>query len=322
MKRIAWIEPEGIDGALAAGAQPGALFKAGGVDVADRLKEGIDAPEALVNLRGLRELDFLKAEMGTLAIGPLVTLARLAADPTVRSTARALADAALQAATPQIRNMATLGGNIAQRPRCWYFRNQLFHCKKKGGTTCYAQEGEHQFHAVWDNDVCAAVSGSATATALVALGAAATVKSTQGERTMPVEDLFVRASEDCEKEHKLKPGELIVAVRVPQRKHSAYIKLMEKQSFDWPLVEAAVALTLEGAFVREARVVLGAVAHTPRRALEVEKRITGQTLDDLVLDEAVKLAAQGATPLPRNKYKLPLVEVAVRRALVAAREGA
>src|SRR6185369_15147577 len=147
--------------------------KAGGVDLVDLMKEQIASPERVVNIRAIRELDYVKLDDGdgSLRVGPLVTLSRLSEEPVVRQKFAALADAAGHAATPQIRNMATLGGNLLQRPRCWYFRNEQFHCKKKGGQTCYAQTGENQYHAIFDNDPCAIVHPSGTATALVAYGA-------------------------------------------------------------------------------------------------------------------------------------------------------
>ncbi len=318
MNPFSWVEPSDVPAALEAGARKGALYKAGGIDVLDRLKEHLDEPVQLVNLRRLSQLDFLKAEDHALQIGPLVTLARLAADATVLQEARALAQAAEGAATPQIRNAATLGGNLAQRPRCWYFRSELFACAKKGGDTCFAQEGEHQFHAIFDNGSCAAVAPSGTATALVALGARLKLRSQGGDRTLPIEEFFVPAEEDFRRENRLLPGELITSIEVPKAARSAYGKLMQKQSFDWPLVEVAVALELDGRIVRSARVALGAVAHTPRRALKTEQWLAGRPLDEATLRNAARLATHGATPLERNGYKLPLVETLVRRTLEAA----
>jgi xanthine dehydrogenase YagS FAD-binding subunit len=318
VKRFSWIEPDDLNGALAAGALPGALYKAGGVDLADRLKEHLDEPEALVNLRRVGELDFLKHEEGALSIGPLVTLHRLSTDAAVLKGARALAEAAGHAATPQIRHMATLGGNLAQRPRCWYFRSELFNCRKKGGDTCFALAGEHEHHAVFDNDLCAAVHPSATAAALVALGAQVKLRSAKGERTLPIEELFVRPATDVRRETQLEHGELIAEVRVPGGRRSAYSKLMQKQSFDWPLAEVAVALSLDGTKVRDARIVLGAAAPTPHRARSAEKWLIGRALEPSAIHDAGRLALAGATPLERNSYKLPLFEAMVRRTIEAA----
>ena len=313
MKAFAWIEPEDLRSAVAAGAQPGALYKAGGVDVQDRLKEHIDEPRQLVNLRRLKELDFLREEGGGLRIGPLVTLARLAEDPAVRKAAPALAQAAEAAATPQVRNLATLGGNLAQRPRCWYFRKEEFRCRRKGGEECFAIDGQNEMHAVFDNQTCAIVHPSATATALCAAGARLRLRGPKGERTVAIEDFFVRPEKDVTRENVLGPGELIVEVQVDPAPRSAYVKLMEKQSFDWPLAEAAVALTDRGA-----RVWMGAAAPVPWRAAGAEKMLATQRLDPALAEAAGNAAVEGATPLGQNGYKVPLLAVAVRRAILAA----
>ena len=311
MKAFTWVEPDDLQAAIAAGAARGALFKAGGVDVGDRLKEHLDEPATLVNLRRLPGLEFVNADGGGLRLGPLVTLATIADDARIRKAAPALADAAAAAATPQIRNLATLGGNLAQRPRCWYFRKEDFHCRRKGGTTCFAIDGQNEMHAVFDNDLCAIVHPSGTATALTTLGASLVLKGPSGERTMAIDDFFVSPGKDVTRENVLLPGELIVEVRVPSRR-AAYVKLMEKQSFDWPLAEAAVALG------DEPRVVLGAAAPVPWRARQAEALIKGRKIDEALATQAARAALEGAKPLDRNEYKIPLLQAAVKRALLAA----
>ena len=311
MKSLSWIEADDLQGALSAAAQPGTLVKAGGVDVGDRLKERLDDPQALVNLRHVGELSFVRAEKDALVVGPLVTLAQLAEDARMP---RALRDACLGAATPLIRSMATVGGNLAQRPRCWYFRNETFHCRKKGGSDCFALGGENEEHAIFDNDVCAIVHPSAAATALVALSAVLELRTKAGQRTVPLEQFFVSPKQDVLRENVLAHGELITAIRIPATKAaSAYTKLMEKQSFDWPLAEAAVVLG------DKPRIVLGAAAPMPWRALEAEKIIAGaKAIDEDLAARAAKAAVQGATPLSQNAFKLQLLETAVRRTLLAA----
>jgi xanthine dehydrogenase YagS FAD-binding subunit len=318
MNSFTWIEAADLSSAVAAGARQGALFKAGGVDVTDLMKEGVARPTALVNLRRIGELDFLREEDGALAIGPLVTLARLSEDPLVVKGASALALAAGWAGTPQIRNLATLGGNLAQRPRCPYFRSELFHCRKKGGSECFAIPGENQDHAVFDNGLCAIVHPSGTATALVALGASLKLKGPRGERTIPIEQFFVRPGQDVLRENVLQPGELIAEVRVPTGRRGGYVKLMQKQTFDWPLADAAAVLEMDGGIVREARVVLGAAAPVPWRASAVEKALAGKKLDESSARAAALLATEGATPLDKNRHKLPALQAAVLRSLLAA----
>ena len=309
MKSFVWIEPDDLKAAVTAGAQPGSLFKAGGVDVADRLKEHIDEPRQLVNLRRLRELEFVKLEGGTLRLGPLLTLAAVADDVRIRKAAPALSQAVAAAATPQIRNLATLGGNLAQRPRCWYFRREEFRCRKKGGGTCFAIDGQNEEHAVFGNQICAIVHPSAAATALTALDAAFVLQGPSGSRTVAASEFFVLPDQDVTRENVLRTGEIIVEIRLPANRPSAYVKLMEKQSFDWPLAEAAVNIG------SPARVVLGAAAPVPWRAREAEAMIEGRKLDPALIDAAAKAAVRGARPLQHNGHKLALLETAVRRAL-------
>ena len=314
MKSFVWIEPGDVQSALTAGAQKGSLYKAGGVDVADRMKEHLDEPQQLVNLRGLRsELEFVKLEGSTLRLGPLVTLAVLADDEHVRKAAPALAEAAAAAATPQIRNAATLGGNLAQRPRCWYFRREDFHCRKKGGSECFAIGGQNEMHAVFDNELCAIVHPSATATALTALSASLVLKGSSGERTVGIDDFFLPPEADVLRENVLRPGELIVEIRVPAGAATAYVKLMEKQSFDWPLAEAAVRIG------QDARVVLGAAAPVPWRESKAEALVRGQSrIDEALAAQAAAAAVEGAKPLQHNVYKVALLQAAVKRALLQA----
>jgi xanthine dehydrogenase YagS FAD-binding subunit len=322
MNPIEWANPSTVTEALGLLAGGGTL-KAGGVDLADLMKEGIVAPRRIVNLRQVRGLDFIEEdrEIGGLRLGPLVTLARLAAEPLVRRRFRALADAAGHAATPQIRNMATLGGNLLQRPRCWYFRAEAFPCRRKGGTTCFAQEGENAYHAIFDNASCAIVHPSATATALVALGARLVITGPAGTREAKLDSIFVRPEQDVTREHSLAPTEIVTAVRVPglpAGAASAYTKLGEKESYDWPIAEVACVLERGGGRCTRASVVLGAAAPVPWRAVDAETALAGQPLTEGVARAAAKAALRGATPLGQNGYKIPVFEAVVRRTLVAA----
>jgi xanthine dehydrogenase YagS FAD-binding subunit len=326
--RFEWLDPKSLDEAFAAlGAEPGeaegaALLKAGGVDVIDRLKEGLDSPLRLVNLRNVPGLDRIEKQPdGGLAIGPLATLAQLDADSQVRALYPALADAAGHAATPNVRQAATIGGNLLQRPRCWYFRNADFHCLKKGGGRCYAQEGENEYHAVFGNRVCAIVHPSAAATALTAIGAQLQVASAKKRRSIAIDDFFIRPDSDIQHENVLGPGEILVGIQLPAPApgmRTAYLKLGEKESFDWPLAEAAVRLDLEGGVVKSARIVLGAAAPIPWRATKAEAWLVGKALNEDTARQVAAAAIEGATPLAHNAYKLPILETVVRRALLAA----
>ncbi len=319
MNRFEWVNAASVAEVVARGQ--GAVVKAGGVDVMDLMKEGLIAPRRLVNLRSVPGLDRLGEGPSGLAIGPLVTLGRLASDPLVVRRYRALAEACAHAATPQIRNMATVGGNLLQRPRCWYFRSEQFPCRKKGGGTCFAQQGENAYHAIFDNQMCAAVHASSAACALVALGAQLELTGAGGARTVSLEGFFTKPAQGIERENAI-GDEVITAIRVPVPAASAYVKLSEKESFDWPLVEVAVAIEQSGGKVTRAAIALGAVAHTPMRSPAAEAAIVGKAIDEASASAAGFAAAQGATPLRDNAHKVQLLQVAVKRALLAANGGA
>ena len=320
MKNFEWIQPETVVDAVNALAHTGAMPLAGGVDLLDRLKERLDSPTRLVSLRMLKGLDTLEVAAGVAKIGANVTLARLAADPALHKSHPIIGDAAGHAATPQLRAMATLGGNLAQRPRCWYFRSHEFACRKKGGTTCFALDGDSSNHAIFSNKLCAAPHPSTVVTALVALGARVAIA---GKRAREVElgRFFVAPETDLTREVDLQPGELITHVIVPAAPanlRTAYTKQVAKQSFDWPLVDVAVALVMDGRICRKATIVLGAVAPTPRRASEAEKALAGATVDVIAAGEAARLALAGATPLRHNDHKVPILQVVLARTILAA----
>jgi xanthine dehydrogenase YagS FAD-binding subunit len=323
MNRFEWVNAASVAEVVARGQ--GAIVKAGGVDVMDLLKERLIAPQRLVNLRSVPGLDRLGENPNGLSIGPLVTLGRLASEPIVMRRYRALAEACGHAATPQIRNMATVGGNLLQRPRCWYFRSEQFACRKKGGAECFAQSGENAFHAIFDNGQCAAVHPSSAACALVALGAQIEITGPSGARVIPLDGFFTKPAQGVEHENALGASDVVTEIRVPAPSataSSAYVKLSEKDSFDWPLVEVAVAIEVSGGVCKKATIALGAVAHTPMRAVAAEAAIVGKSIDEATARASGDAATQGATPLRDNGHKVQLLAVAVKRALLAATGGA
>jgi xanthine dehydrogenase YagS FAD-binding subunit len=318
-----YVEAASVQDALREAAN-GAVIKAGGVDLLDRMKEGIDAPKRLVNIRHLRGLDQVQQENGGLRIGPLVTLARLHESEVIRKRYLALAEAAEHSATPQIRNVATIGGNLLQRPRCWYFRSDDFHCLRKGGEKCFAQDGENEYHAIFDNQTCAIVHPSSLAIPLIAFGAQVELTSQKGKRTVAVEEFFVTPELDVTHETTILPGELITAIVVPeppQGTASAYYKQGEKESFDWPLAAVGVALRMNGNSCQKANVILGFAAPTPLRAKGVEAKLTGAPITGENAAAAAKEAVVGATPMTKNAYKLPIFEAIVRRTILRAANG-
>jgi xanthine dehydrogenase YagS FAD-binding subunit len=300
------------------------VVKAGGIDLLDLLKENLLAPDKLVSLQAISGLDGIVQEQGGgLRIGAMVSLAALADHPALQQHYPALADAVRVSASPQIRNVATLGGNLLQRPRCWYFRAAEFRCLRKGGGHCFAIAGESQYHAIFDNQVCAIVHPSTAATVLVALGAEVELTNAGGAtRRVLLEDFFVPPGQDLQRENDLKPQEILAAIilpPLPATLRMAHLKLGEKDSFDWPLADVAVTLDIdEQGECKRAAVILGAAAPVPHRAKAAEAALAGRCIDETAAARAGRAALDGATPLGKNAYKLPLFETLVRRAILKA----
>jgi xanthine dehydrogenase YagS FAD-binding subunit len=338
VNRFEWVSVSSATEAAAAGSvpvadamrarsgQPGTdavILKAGGVDLLDLMKEGLLTPRRVVNLHPIAELARIEEDPdGSVRIGAMVTLAQLAEHPLIRTRYRALAEAAGNSASPQIRQMATIGGNLLQRPRCWYFRSLYHHCVRKGGETCYAFAGENQYHAIFGHDGCAIVHPSTSATALVAFDARIELASAQGKtRVVALEDFFVLPAQNIHRENDLKAGEVLTSVLLPPggNARSAHIRQGELESFDWPIADVAVVLDLAPDGVcRRATVVLGAAAPVPYRAKAAEKALAGKEITDDVARGAARATLAGAMPLSGNAYKLPIFEALVRRAVLEA----
>jgi len=298
----AMLAPEG-----GARSQDVRVVKAGGIDLVDLMKEGLLAPSEVTSLSLIPGLDAIAPTPdGGLRVGAMVTLARFAADPAIRDRYPALADAAGESASPQIRAVATLGGNLLQRPRCWYFRAAEFRCLRKGGGHCYAISGENQYHAIFDNRFCAIVHPSTSASALVALGAEVELTDADGgTRRLALEDFFVGPDRDVQRENDLRANELLTAVLLPPSTglRMKHLKLAQKESFDWPLADVAVVLDLAaGGACKRASIVLGAAAPTPWRARAAEAALTGKTIDAGLAAEAGRaLHFTKDTPMERRE---------------------
>ncbi len=325
MRPFSMALPKSLAEAVAAvGARSGRhRFYAGGCDLLALLKEGVVGAERLVNLKRIPGLDAIERRPEGLVLGALATLARIERHPEVAHGWPALVEAIRMAATPQVRNAATIAGNLCQRPRCWYFRDATYPCLKKGGARCYAREGENEYHSIFENDLCAAVHPSNSAPVLVAYGALLEVVGPSGSRRIPVEDFFTSPATDVARENVLRPDEAIQAVILPRESEgrpAAYVETREKQSFDWPLCSSTVVLALDGDKVREARIVLGAVAPRPLRRADLEQKLVGRKLDQASIAGVAALAGEGATPLAQNGYKIALARVTLGRALAEAAE--
>lgn len=309
---------QALEGARRSGvaAEP----KGAGTDLLDRLKERTAAPDRVVDLRRLAEHDRIAVTPSQIRIGALTTLTAVTTDATLRGDYPALVDACEGAATPQIRNAATLAGNLCQRPRCWYFRSADFTCLKKGGSECYAQTGESRFHAVIGNKTCAIVHPSAAGVALLAYGASVETLRTGGSRSIPIEGFFSAPEATIGAENSLASDELVTEIVLPRKPaiRSAYRKVKHKQTFDWPLAEAAVVYTDDNGVARDVRIVLGAAAPVPWRARFAERLVEGRRIDPSLAEAASVAAVKEATPLAHNAYKVLLLVAVVRRALLAA----
>ena len=322
MNKFAFVDCKTVDEALGQ-LNDGAVVKAGGIDLLDLMKDGIVSPPKLVNIRNVSSLRSITISKDGLHLGPLSTLSEIAAHPEIQRSYSALSDAAGHAATPQVRNMATLGGNIMQRPRCWYFRSSDFDCKKKGGGSdeCHAHGGENQYHAIMNNSTCAMVHPSSTAVPLLGMDAQVELTSKRGKRLVPISEFYVPPEKSVINETVVQQGELITSVFVPAPEpgtRSAYQKYGEKESFDWPIADAGVVLVMDGVQCRRASVVLGVAAPTPIRSKAAEAVLTGKTIDEATARAAGKAAMQSATPLSQNGYKTQLFETAIYRTVLLA----
>jgi xanthine dehydrogenase YagS FAD-binding subunit len=317
MQPFSYTRPETIDEAVGQG--DGARYLAGGTDLLTLMKRDIDTPERLVDIKRLPELnDAITSTGDGVEIGALATLAELERHPLITASYPALAEAAAIAATPQLRNMATIGGNLLQRPRCWYFRSEEVTCWLRGGDTCYAREGQNQHHALFQPSPCVAAHPSDPATALLALDAEVTIRGAGGERTMPIGDFFAAPEEGRRRETTLAPGEIVTKIRLPASapdERSAYRKAMDRKVWAFALIGVAARVVMDGNRVSQARLVLGGVAPVPWRVPDAEAVLVGLSLDAATIDRAAELALAGAIPLAKNAYKIPLARALVRRAL-------
>ena len=319
MNRFEFARATGVAEALdLVAAKPGSVLKAGGIDLLDHLKEHLLEPPRVVDLKTIPGMNAISVEAdGSIRIGPLVTLAQVAAHPGIRATHTALAQACGEAASPQIRNVATIGGNLLQRPRCWYYRLASYRCLKKGGDICFAVGGENRYHTIFAEGACNAPHPSNAAMGLTALGASLAFHGSRGTRTLPAERFFTIPGQDPQRENAREADEILTAISLPAvlGVRSTYASVREKAAFDWPLVSAAVGLRVEEGLVRDARIVLGAVATVPLRSAAAEQALLGRRLDDATAEAAANASVSGAQALSENGYKVDLLKILLRRTL-------
>ncbi len=291
---------------------------AGGTDLISMMKEYLISPKRVVNIKEIKELGGISKSGGSLRIGATVTFDELTLNPLVRADFPSLVQAALGVASPQIRNMGTVGGDLCQRPRCWYFRGGQGLLGMKDGKSLIP-DGENRYHAIFGGGPAYFVSPSSLGPALVALGAHVKLASASGSRTVAVADFFVNPASETQHETAIHPNEIVTEVVIPiTQEANATYEVRHKDALDWPLATASVALKMSGSKVASARVMLGHVAPTPWPAAAAAKMLTGQSIDEKTAEAAGDAAVEGARPLSQNDYKIQLAKVAVKRALLMA----
>jgi xanthine dehydrogenase YagS FAD-binding subunit len=321
MRSFSLLQPDTLDNALGLADKYGerSWLLAGGQDSLDWFKDRAKSPEVVIDLGAIGELRGIRESGDGIEIGALTSLTEITHSELVRSRYRLLADAAGRVASPQIRNVGTLGGNVCQDARCWYYRSGL-DCYRAGGSVCYADtpEGMNREHCLFGANRCVAVSPSDTAPALVALDASMVIRSTRGERTVAAEDFFIGPDVDIERMTVVKPGEVLTTIRIPGSWSGAdfyFEKVADRNTWDFALVNIAAALRVADGVIQDLRIACGGVECVPKRLTVVEDVVRGSNRNAETADLAAGSAARGATPLNYNHFKIPLMENLVRRAI-------
>jgi xanthine dehydrogenase YagS FAD-binding subunit len=326
MKNFQWTEPQTIEQALALLTRMNgkAVIMAGGTDLFTEIKEGVVEPDLVIDLRSIPGLASIEKDEKGVRIGALATVASIASDAVIKQDFPGLSEAAGTLATPQLRNIGTLGGNLCQRPRCWYYRDAQMVCRKKGGSRCFAAKGRNKYHAIFGGGICHIVYPSDLAPMLIALDAQVAINSPRGGRSLPLSEFYALPAKDIRRENVLAGDEIVGEVRIPAAKkgmRSAYVKLKERETWDFALVSAAVRAVGSGGGLDDVAIVLGGVAPIPWRLEKTEAALRGKKFSEALLKEALSTDLQEARPLEENAYKIDLVRAAVGRALGSLTRG-
>jgi xanthine dehydrogenase YagS FAD-binding subunit len=320
MKNFAYVKAGSVAAAIKALGVKGAVLHAGGSDLMGLARDQVVPVERVVSISGIKELKGVAAKPdGGMKIGALTTVAEISSHPAILEKYAVLAQAAGEVASPQLRNQGTIGGNLCQRPRCWYFRGD-FHCARKGGDTCYAVGGEHEYHAVYGGGPCYFVLPSDTAVALTSLQAQLMIAGPAGNRLVKIEEFFVGPDKNILKENILAANEIVTEIHLPPvagKTLSSYRKVRARRTWDFALASVGMVLQMDSQNVRAARIVLGGVAPIPWRVLAAEKLLIGKRIDGALAAAAGKAATEGSSPLPENGYKLQIVQGAVEESVLA-----
>lgn len=320
IKNFAYVKAGSVAAAIKALGTKGAVLHAGGTDLLGCARDEVFPVERVVSISGIKELKGVAAKPdGGLRIGALATIAEIAAHPVITEKYTVLSQAAGEVASPQLRNQGTIGGNLCQRPRCWYFRGD-FHCARKGGDMCYAVSGDHQYHAVFGGGPCFFVHPSDTAVALMALQAQIMIAGTAGSRLVNIGEFFVSPDKNIQKENILAANEIVTEIHLPPvagKTLGSYRKIRARRAWDFALASVGLVLQVENQTVSRARIVLGGVGPYPWRVEAAEKVLIGKKIDNALAAAAGKAAIGGASPMPENGYKVQMVQGAVEESLLA-----
>lgn len=296
-----------------------AAVMSGGTDLIGEMKNYIYSPDKVVNLRAIPDLKYITEDGNSIKIGAMASMTGVETDPLIMNNFAALSKAAGLVASPQLRNMGTIAGNICQRPRCWYYRDPEVECLRKGGRLCYASAGENKYHAVLGGLGCYIVHPSDTAVALMAFDAKIKIVHPEGEKEVDIGNFFVLPEVNLDRENILKPNEIVTEISIPipeKGTRSTFIKIQERKVWDFAIASTAVSLTFDGNECTKARIVLGAAAPVPWRSQDAEKELEGKNITEDIAQRAGEASVYGSNPMADNAYKVPLFKSIVKRAIL------
>ncbi len=324
MNNFKLAQPQNIEQVASLPPDKKVVLMAGGTDLLDEIKNEVIHPDVVVDLNTIPGLAYINSTDDGVHVGVMTRISKLAEDATIQANFPVLHEAALSLATPQLRNVGTVGGNLCQRPRCWYYRDPQVECRKKGGSRCFAIRGRNRYHAILGGSICHIVYPSDLAPALISLDSEVTIATIEGDKKVALEKFYTLPRDNVRKENILKPNEILKEVRIPRAKDGAkstYLKLKERGTWDFAVVSAAVNGIASGNTFQDIRIVLGGVAPVPWRLEKAEKALFGKRITEEVVKRIAQDALADARPLEENAYKQELAATVVTRAILSLREG-
>jgi xanthine dehydrogenase YagS FAD-binding subunit len=313
-------QPHTVDQVTSMTSEQNYYLMAGGTDLLDEIKNNVVEPEVIIDLNSIPDLAYIKSTDKGLHIGALTKVSELADNLQITKDYPVVHEAALSLATPQLRNVGTVGGNICQRPRCWYYRDPQVKCRKKGGSRCYAFKGKNRYHAIFGGGLCYIVHPSDLAPALISLDSEVTISTKKGDKSIPLVEFYALPRANVHRENILKSNEIVKEILIPPPKKGAkstYFKLKERGTWDFAIVSVAVNGIISGGAFKDIKIVMGGVAPIPWRLEKAEKLIIGKKVTEKIVRDATKNAMADAKPLAENAYKKDLAEVIVASTIMS-----